>query len=523
MSRIGCERTTRSGRVWASYIVPPDEADVYPVQVSCSIDSGTLLKHAFEREDENLADTSSDTSSTLPHNTEPCNESREGDESTKRCRKAEGEEIEEEEGTRARQARQYDQTETIEGHERTKRRRKARQHDKTQTIDPCERRPLETGLPEESHPKQSSANRRRCVKRQRAKAAEGHPSGHGIAFNKTVLPSEPHATGFDSTQLPFAQGAWIGVAPRNIPDAKTAYDLEDLRQKKFGYIAWNGRTSIPILDEARRVLVTLHGRPSDPAYVEAVGRVTSKVLKKRAELHWTPEETSHERGEGFPNPGYGISFGQGQQQPTRMKSTRFKLMEEFISDVDVQRVASFQSAGYALWYPRNYNEFRRHQSELLDKLPHLKRNFENSVFSAITINFGPQTCTHIHLDSMNVPDGCCAVTAGGSYDPKQGGHLILWDLRLVIEFPPGSTILLPSALIRHSNIPVRGEETRISLTQYTAGGIHRWLEYGGRTEKEMKRVDRKEYDRQMGMRASRWEVALARFSTLEELKAGVVA
>ncbi|KAJ7620521.1 hypothetical protein DFH06DRAFT_1010638, partial [Mycena polygramma] len=38
------------------------------------------------------------------------------------------------------------------------------------------------------------------------------------------------------------------------------------------------------------------------------------------------------------------------------------------------------------------------------------------------------------------------------FDPNLGGHLILWDLNLVIRFPPGSSIFIPSALLRHSNV-----------------------------------------------------------------------
>jgi hypothetical protein len=72
----------------------------------------------------------------------------------------------------------------------------------------------------------------------------------------------------------------------------------------------------------------------------------------------------------------------------------------------------------------------------------------------------------------------CAVTAFGDFDPKKGGHLILWECGLVIEFPPGSTILLPSATISHSNVTIGRDERRYSFTQYTAGGLFRWVENG---------------------------------------------
>src|SRR5882762_4619472 len=81
----------------------------------------------------------------------------------------------------------------------------------------------------------------------------------------------------------------------------------------------------------------------------------------------------------------------------------------------------------------------------LCQYPRLKRNFRNSIFACATFNFGPYACSFDHTNPGNLPFGWCAITALGPFDPTQGGHLVLWDLQLVIEFPPGSTILIPSA------------------------------------------------------------------------------
>ena len=56
--------------------------------------------------------------------------------------------------------------------------------------------------------------------------------------------------------------------------------------------------------------------------------------------------------------------------------------------------------------------------------------------------------------------------------------MILWELKLVIEFPPGSTILIPSSVVTHSNTPIQPGEMRYSFTQYTAGATIRWVDYG---------------------------------------------
>jgi hypothetical protein len=67
---------------------------------------------------------------------------------------------------------------------------------------------------------------------------------------------------------------------------------------------------------------------------------------------------------------------------------------------------------------------------------------------------------------------------------QAGGHLVLWDLQLIIEFPPGATILIPSALLRHSNTTIQKGEERYSFTQYTAGGPFRWVDHGFQKEAE---------------------------------------
>jgi hypothetical protein len=58
-----------------------------------------------------------------------------------------------------------------------------------------------------------------------------------------------------------------------------------------------------------------------------------------------------------------------------------------------------------------------------------------------------------------------------------GGHLVLWDFGLVIEFPP-----IPSAFLRHSNTSVCEGESQYSIIQYAAGGLFCWMYHGFKTE-----------------------------------------
>jgi hypothetical protein len=64
----------------------------------------------------------------------------------------------------------------------------------------------------------------------------------------------------------------------------------------------------------------------------------------------------------------------------------------------------------------------------------LRRNFlpSVSVFAAATFNFGLRTVMFPHLDFANLAWGWCDITALGDFDPDLGGHIILWDLKLII-------------------------------------------------------------------------------------------
>ncbi|KAF8828459.1 hypothetical protein HHX47_DHR3000300 [Lentinula edodes] len=118
-------------------------------------------------------------------------------------------------------------------------------------------------------------------------------------------------------------------------------------------------------------------------------------------------------------------------------------MEELLQMPCFRQVAGHQSAALATWFPKSYLEHQRINRELEEKLPHLQRNFDNSVYQ---------------------------------------------------------------------------RETRISVTQYTAGGIRRWLDYGGRTEEAFQAQDPEGFSIAWAKRREGWKESLQFFGTLEELK-----
>ncbi|KAJ7650504.1 hypothetical protein FB45DRAFT_974371 [Roridomyces roridus] len=128
---------------------------------------------------------------------------------------------------------------------------------------------------------------------------------------------------------------------------------------------------------------------------------------------------------------------------------------------------------YARRLPARYQQ---NKDDILKWNKDLHWNFPRSAFAACTFNF-MNVVTEKHLDFGNM--------AAGLY---RGGHLILWELKLIICFPPGSTILVPSSIVTHSNTLIAPGEIRHSFTQYTAGALFRWASNGNTTDDAFRRT-----------------------------------
>ena len=186
-----------------------------------------------------------------------------------------------------------------------------------------------------------------------------------------------------------------------------------------------------------------------------------------------------------------------QQKPGNLchNEANAAALTKLISNESVQKAAGFtlskphsfisittpiknKLGAFATWMPKLHGYYVDHLDALLQHNYKLQRNFHNSVWSSMTINFSPRTCYKQHTDFNNLPFRICSIYGAGRYKSKEGGHLVLWEAGLVIEFPPGSTILIPSTILTHSNVSVPKGSTRYSVTQYTARGLFRWVDHG---------------------------------------------
>lgn len=150
--------------------------------------------------------------------------------------------------------------------------------------------------------------------------------------------------------------------------------------------------------------------------------------------------------------------------------------------------------------------------QLLDKLG------QDYPFASATVNFGPQTICWDHLDLKNLAAGLCVIAVFGDFDHKLGGHLILHELKLVVEMQPGDAIFIPSAVITHANIPIARGETRQSLVLYSAGGLFRWTAAGKKTHTQWKRDDPKAFEAHQKEGEKRWREGWNLFLNVSDLK-----
>ncbi|KAF9555249.1 hypothetical protein CPC08DRAFT_617139, partial [Agrocybe pediades] len=240
----------------------------------------------------------------------------------------------------------------------------------------------------------------------------------------------------------------------------------------------------------------LAGQVDDDRYRKSCDELYARLVELGKSKGMQQDVRKNTRGE-YPTINIGITHGKGSTQPGTFHArksdgtpTKYtKVVEELLEDPNLRHLASFQSYCYSFWCPKIYQEYVEKLNSLWDKFPNLRRNFPRSVFPCCALNCGPNVWTKRHRDGMNRADGWCAITALGHFNPCLGGHLLLPELKLAIQFPPGSVILIPSATVAHANIPVVEGEVRASFTQFAAGDLFRFIDCNFMTETALEKKD----------------------------------
>ncbi|KAJ7211258.1 hypothetical protein GGX14DRAFT_362959 [Mycena pura] len=279
--------------------------------------------------------------------------------------------------------------------------------------------------------------------------------------------------------------------------------------------------SIPILDAQRRVIALLGGRPRGDAWDRDVADEAEAAMRKlQPKIRLSKAKLRHRRAQTqFAAIACGVSHGGGQLEPAEISvgAANRRVTDALLAHVAFTRIVGFTAALFALWAPNLCNYYLSTRAALGSWKPTMRWNFPSSPFAACTWNFCAAVCT-LHLDFANLAWGWCAITALGKFNPDRGGHLILWDLKLVIRFPPGSTIFIPSALLRHSNTGIQRGEQRSSFVQYTADGLFRWVDNEFMTNDDFDATASPEdHSARAGRARERWQTGLNMFSIVDDL------
>ncbi|KAL0570015.1 hypothetical protein V5O48_011945 [Marasmius crinis-equi] len=278
--------------------------------------------------------------------------------------------------------------------------------------------------------------------------------------------------------------AWTG--PRRPPTTVSDRLNRVLKMPGMRLIEWRDKRQTRLIRDGNgRRLAVLAGWPSDD-FGELITRVHAKCQKIESLMKKPASQRFNRRGPHAALP-TGVSFGGGQEEPTELRNDtkNAELLREFLEDPDVQRVARYHDYIFRVYFPELHALYRKVLDKIVDDNPNLHPNFDRCCFAAATLNMG-RVFTRRHLDHLNLYCGLCSVSPTGTFDYTKGGHLVLWDLKLIIEVPPGCTVLFPSALIEHSNIPIGRNEERSSFVQYSASGLFRWVNNGCMSNKSFK-------------------------------------
>ncbi|KAJ7721934.1 hypothetical protein B0H14DRAFT_3520486 [Mycena olivaceomarginata] len=320
-----------------------------------------------------------------------------------------------------------------------------------------------------------------------------------------------------------ASTGWMGLRtpPTDFEPEAREYTLEEATEVPgMRVLEWQGKPG-PLVDADRYVFGLFAGQPRDPKWQAEVADEAARLMEEAAEGIYDKtfsgvyygtrkgEKRRRKRGAAVPldqkiprrgphrAKSMGNSMGGGQEVPTGFVHNIVTaiVLTGLLAQKPFQRIAGFTNALFQAYAPGLHGYYSATLNDLHDWNRRLKRNFlpSVSVFAAATFNFGLRTVTYPHLDFANLAWGWCAITALGDYDPDKGGHLILWDLKL----------------IRH--------EKRFSFTQYTPAGIFRFVGNKFRSDKKVNELvlTSTEQLERVEARRNRWDEGLKMYHRWE--------
>ncbi|KAG6835061.1 hypothetical protein H0H93_005200 [Arthromyces matolae] len=344
-------------------------------------------------------------------------------------------------------------------------------------------------------------NQRIHAKRAKRRALKAINEGAGLhaprvdVIEKVVKGAEPVQTDMDPKTLPANSSGFAAKTKKRKIEGTYVGDVERLIKEGYTLVKWDGKTPKPLVSDSGQIFAVLAGQvANDPSWLDSCNNVFDAIKEEGIAAGFTASGEEHCRG-NFPAVNVGITMGYGATYPTNLSTgSHTAMMERLLANRDVKRISNFVDSAFNIWAPNLYKRYMDTLNPLFHKLPYLRRIIKGCIFPTAAFNFGGNVVTKAHRDCMNYAVGWCAVVALGTFDPSKGGHIVFPDLKIVVEFPPASVILIPSATLTHANTPVMNGE-RASFTLYCSGGLFRYVVNGFRTESQLAKDDPVEYAR----------------------------
>ncbi|KAJ7688273.1 hypothetical protein B0H17DRAFT_1135728 [Mycena rosella] len=315
---------------------------------------------------------------------------------------------------------------------------------------------------------QTHSHYNQAAKHVRKIEKEGHaPRTSTLHKHTRTLHATALRVAVDAITFPAAHGAYAAKveSPNEKWGSKKPRPLKELVHMGFDVVKWNSYDTRPLVDAHGRIFAVL-----------GMTAAFSAAMRR------------HQRGL-FAVINIGLFYRKGQTIPSalRVDPQYTGIAERLLGSTAIQCMAAF--------------------------LPlHCGHPASTNTTASTTRHSMP-----IYPVSPTTSNAQYFLQSAGEFDATRSRHLVLWDLKLAVELPHGALILLLSATIAHLNVPVRTKETRISFTQFTAGGLIHYVDNGFCTEGQLAQEDEAKFARMAEAKGVCWEMGLGLLSTIDEL------
>ncbi|KAJ7107311.1 hypothetical protein C8R43DRAFT_1140287 [Mycena crocata] len=281
----------------------------------------------------------------------------------------------------------------------------------------------------------------------------------------------------------YTPGVGLQYDPGNMEPRE--YRLHEVRgpSSSYGlrYMDWYGRAAMPLVQKDGTVVGVLGGRPRGTHFNTEVVRATKILDEVVPQVRLSRDEERRGCTHSLTG-GIGLVHS---DEPVAAPAGKSVVLDALVfawlfSEPAIRKVAGYATCLFKFWAVNVHAFFDRALDRYEEYYDGSKRPLETGAFSAATFQLGSNPIWPV-LD-YDLAWGWCALIAFGNYNPHKGGHIILWDLNLLVRFPPGATILIPRALVRYSFVGVAAHETRHCLIQFTPQPVFSFAANGGMSD-----------------------------------------